>query len=587
MHSIQYITELIGDLEHVIADDLEDQYLDFKQDPGNAKELVAVVAEAMICFANGKGGTLVLGVKDKLPRPSRAEALVGMSQDFDEAALEKLSRSIYDITDPHLTPTFNWIDLPEARLLAVTVAKGQNPPYTSTKVQAKKRVGKSCLNLTGGMMRDLVLQSEEGDFTAKVVADVPWGSLVSPAEMERLRSFGRRNRAPSDLMDLTDEDLLNGLKLIPDGHLSYAGLLLVGKPEAIQRYIPTHEWRYLKMKSDTDIDITEGKDQPISIPSALEKIETFISANNPVATFEQGFHHSEFKTYPDIAIREAVLNAFVHRDYTIPNVTIVRMLPNALEIENAGGFMSDITPYNILHHPPVHRNRLLAEALNSLNLVNRNNLGVKRMYKSMLEQGKEPPTYSASPQAVRVIFYAQEIDENFLNLISWLNEQSSRAQDLITADSLLILHRLRQEREISLADLAVSCQLSVDETKRRLNVLEQWNAVEHIGYGKGTFYRLSRTAMDKLGQGIQFDRDARLEEEALKIRILSVLKDRPLTNAEIREISNMDRDGVKNFMNKLRKEGLVTVIGHAKGARWHRVESVGEGSLFPHVRKTT
>lgn len=580
MHSLESIVDLLAELDNVIADDLEDQYLDFKEDPGNAKERVRMVCEAMVCFANGKGGTLVIGVKDKLPSPSRSEAIRGMPDDFTNDDADRLVRSVYDSTDPHLTLDLAWIHIPEGRLLALSIAKGQSPPYTSSQAPTKRRVGKNCLPVTGGMMRDLILGSDIADFSARVVEDQPIDALVSAAEMERLRALGRKNRAAADLVELTDEDLLRSLKLIPDGHLTYAGLLLVGRPEAIQRYIPAHEWRYLKMRNDTDIEVTEGKDKVVSIVSALERIETYISGSNPVATFVQGYHHAEFKTYPDIAIREAVMNAFVHRDYTIPNLTIVRMLPYSLEVENAGGFMSDITPANILHHPPVHRNRLLADALNSLNLVNRNNLGVKRMYKSMLEQGKEPPVYSATPQSVRVIFRAQEIDTGFLNLIAWLSEQSERVQELMSADGLLILHKLRQEREIAIADLAAACQLSLPETRRHIATLEQWNAVEHIGYGKGMVYRLSRAAMDRLGQSIRFDRDARLDEEALKVRLLTILKERPLTNSEVREISNMDREGVKHFMAKLRKEGLVQVTGRGQGAKWYRSDRPGRSNLF-------
>lgn len=580
MYDRDRILEIIDELDNVVADDLEDQYLDFKEFPENYKDLVRMICESVVCFANGRGGSLVLGIRDKLKIPSKKEAVRGVPEYFGESEKDRLGRSIYDSTDPHLTPEIEWLDLPEGKLLLVTTSAGQTHPYTSSQAPTKRRVGKNCLPVTGGMMRDLILQSENVDFSSRLVIDSMPENLISAAEMERLRSMGRNNRAPNELMDQPDLELLGSLRLINDGRLTYAGLLLVGKSDSIRKYIPNHEWRFLKMKNDTDIEVTQGKDSAVSILTALERLETYIAAYNPVTTFIQGFYHNEFKTYPDIAIREAVLNAFVHRDYTIPNLTIVRMIPGAMEIDNAGGFMSDINPNNILHHPPVHRNRLLADALNSLNLVNRNNLGVKRMYKSMLEQGKEPPTYHATPQTVSVNFRAQELDIGFLELINWLGEQSASTQDILSADMLLILHRLRQDREISLSDLANMCQSSVNETKRQLGILEHWNVVEHNGYGKGTFYRLSRTAMDKLGQGLKYDRDLRLEEEALKVRILTILKDRKLTNAQIREISDLDREKVKHLMDKLRKEGLVQVSGRGMGAYWFRIDSPSKGGLF-------
>ncbi|AFZ67204.1 RNA-binding domain-containing protein [Deinococcus peraridilitoris] len=572
------ILELLHELNVVIADDLEDQTLDFKEHPGSAKELLRMVCEHVVCFANAKGGTLVVGVKDKLSAPNRAQAIRGLPPEFDLDDVSQLQRSVFDSTDPHLTPEMELLDVPEGRLLLIHVAAGENPPYTSTQAPTKRRVGKNCLPLTGSMMRDLITQAEAADFSARLISDALPADLVSSAEMERLRSFGRQNRAPAELMVQGDLELLSSLRLVRDGYLTYAGLLLVGRQEMLARYISTHEWRYLKMRSDTDIEITQGNNAPIL--AALERIETYLSAANPVTTFVQGFQHAEFKTYPDIAIREAVLNAFVHRDYAIPNLTIVRMLPYKLEVENAGGFMSDITPENILHHPPVHRNRLLADALNGLNLVNRNNLGVKRMYKSMLEQGKEPPLYTATPQSVRVSFHAQELDRGFLQLMNWLGEQSSRLQELISADMLLVLHYLRRYREADLATLAVACQLSPGDTRHLLSFLEEGGAVEHAGYGKGLFYRLSRLAMDQLGDSLRYDRNARLEKEAVKTRVLSLLKERPLTNREVREISDLDREGVKRLMEELREEGLVRVGGRGAGAKWYGTGASKVTSLF-------
>ena len=563
MKNREEIRALLDELDLVVADDLESDMLDFKQDVNNQKERVNLIVDSVVCFANSKGGTLVLGIRDKLRSPSRAEAVVGVSNNID---VSKLKEQIFNKTDPHITPQVEFLDVPEGRLLLIHVMPGSNPPYSTSAGQQTRRVGKNCLPLTGSMIRDLSRRSEVSDFSARVIEHVSVLELVSHAEMERLRAFAKENRANPDLVEQSDIELLKSLRLVQEGKLTFAGLLLVGKREVIQKYIPSHEWQYAKMRTDTDIDIqAKGTD---TILGALEKLETFTIAFNPIATVEQGFQHLEFRVYPVIALREALLNAFVHRDYLIPGQTNIRMYPNKLEIENLGGFMEDITPENILHHPPVPRNQLLADALVGLGLVNRQNLGVKRIFKSLLVEGKEPPIYSATAKSVRLTFYAHQLDTNFLQLISWLNRQSQNAQEIVTLEMLLILHYLKRHREADSQALAVVCQLEPYAAREVLSQLEHLGSIEHGGFGKSTYYRLTRVAMDQLGKSLGYDRDKRLDREAIKTRVLSILHDRQLSNKEIREISQMKRQNVVELMNDLRAEGLVDVTGLGRSAKW-------------------
>ena len=361
--------------------------------------------------------------------------------------------------------------------------------------------------------------------------------------------------------------LLRSLRLVQNDRLTLAGLLLAGRREAIQKYAANHEWQYAKMQTDVDIGVqSKGSG---TILAALEKLEDYIAASNPITTIEQGFQHLEFKTYPSIALREALLNAFVHRDFLIPGQTNVRMYATKLDIENLGGFMEDITPENILHHPPVPRNPLLADALAGLNLVNRQNLGVKRIFKSFLSEGKEPPVYSATPKSVRLTFYAHQLDTEFLRLLQWIVEKSQRSQELLTLEMLLVIHYLKRHREADINTLAGICQLNPVTAKELFAQLESLGAIEHVGIGRKLFYRLTRQAMNKLGSSVAYDRNKRLSREAIKTRILSVLNERPLYNREIREICDLNRVEVKRLMGELRAEGLVQVNGKGRYAQWY------------------
>jgi ATP-dependent DNA helicase RecG len=117
MPSTEEIEALLKELDRVTADDLEGQFLDFKEwDSRSTNQSVALILETVICLANGGGGTLVVGVRDRVV--GRAKAIVGVPGAVDVNLLKK---AIYDRSDPKLSPTVDELRVPEGtgRLLVL------------------------------------------------------------------------------------------------------------------------------------------------------------------------------------------------------------------------------------------------------------------------------------------------------------------------------------------------------------------------------------------------------------------------------------------------------------------------------------
>lgn len=565
MRTAKDIIELLPELEHGIADDLEDQDLDFKQWDGHSRDkAVRIVVQMAVCMANGGGGTVVLGVADRVQ--GRDKAILGVPPEID---INLLKKAVYDQTDPKITPVFEDLSVPEGtgRLILMQIYPGM-PPYTDTAGRGTIRIGKECQPLTGTLRRKIAVETGETDYTAEALAPFD-PRAISATAMEALRNQAAKERAPEDLLKLSDAELLSTLGLVRHGKLTRAGLLLAGTEAAIREYVPGHNWTFLQMTSDTEYGIRE--DRVSALPLSVQRIEELLVPFNPITTYEQGLFHYEYRTWPEIAVREALMNAFCHADLRIAGPIMVKLYPNRLEISNNGGFIAGITPSNILHHQPAARNPLLVEALTRLRLVNRSNLGINRMFNALLMEGKEPPAIREIGESVLVSFPKRELNAAFRLFVA----EESRQGHNLGVDELLLLQHLLQHPEVDTATAATLCQRSEAEVRERLTTMEGRGYIEHGGTKRGAYWCIHPTLYTRLADDGQAEKRRRIDWEAAKARVLSILMERArrsepgLSNKEIRQITRYDRSQVTRLMRDLRHaHPAVQSTGYGAGAKY-------------------
>lgn len=250
---------------------------------------------------------------------------------------------------------------------------------------------------------------------------------------------------------------------------------------------------------------------------------------------------------------------------------MVKQFKRHIEISNPGGLPGGITPQNILRHTPVPRNPALVDALTRLRLVNRSNLGVRRMYQSLLIEGKEPPQILDEGEAVRVLLRASDLSVPFRLFVA---EEADRGA-MLGVEQLLILQHLLRHPEIDTATAAQITQQTEADARETLSAMERdLGYTERGGTGRGTYWVLRPDLHRRLAAPGQPERDRRIDWEAAKTRVLSILRQRAqknepgLTNAEIRGITHFDRAQVKRLMAELAQEKAASLEGRGRGAAW-------------------
>jgi ATP-dependent DNA helicase RecG len=549
--------ELLHQIERLdgeTADDLESETLEIKGRPRSRDELKRWLVEASVCFANQRGGCLLVGIEDRTR--NREKALVGVG----EVPYRGLERDVYASTDPHILIEITELQVPGGKLLAAHIPKGI-PPHTTSGGMASIRIGKSCMPLTGTNLARMIASSGEVDLSAAPVD----GAKLADLDREALtvaRGLLLLQPGISDLHKSEDWPLLEALSLANGGELSQAALLLFGKPSAIARFMPQHEITILRYATSTRYDQRADLRGPLLLE--LKRIEESLAAATSLRTVRpKGFAQLEIPSLSWEVAREAILNAVAHRDYFLRQGIIVAIHHDHVEITSPGGFLGGISPANVLRHPPVHRNELLARSLQQLGLVNRVGLGVDRIYEGLLRTGARPPTYMADEVSVSLTLPLGGSDE----LAAWIVEYEKEGEDSLNLDDLIVLRRLMDVGSIERVAASEHLQLNETDAANHLAEMRRRGLLVARGRGRATAYGLPRPLSERLrGRGLT-DADRPLETEGVRLRILELLKERgKLTNAEIRDFSGYNRQQVLALEKALEREGSIELHGYGRGA---------------------
>jgi len=540
-------------LEQETADEIESETLEIKSQPRGRDELKRWLTDLAVCFANQRGGCVLVGIADRVK--GRDKAIVGVG----DVSFRGLERDVYSSTEPHILIEIDEMQIPEGRLLAAHIPKGI-PPHTTSAGLATIRIGDSCQPLTGTNLARMIASSGEVDLSAAPIEGVKLTDL-DPAAMKRGRELLRAQPGLASLADSDDGPLLEALSLANDSELSQAALLLFGKESAIARFLPQHEVTILRHVSTTRYDQRGDLRGPLLLE--FDAIEDSLAAATSLRTVQpRGFAQLEIPTLSWEVAREAILNAVAHRDYFLRQGIIVAIHQDQVEITSPGGFLDGISPANVLRHPPIHRNELLARALQRLGLVNRVGLGVDRIFEGLLRSGARPPTYMADEISVSLTLPLGGSDE----FAAWVVEQE-RESDPLTLDDLIVLRRLVDVGSINREAASEQLQLNEIEAANHLADMRGRGLLVARGRGRAASYSLPRPLSERLrGKGVT-DADRPLEVEGVRLRILELLKERgKLTNAEIRAFSGYSRQHVLAVEKALESEGLIELHGHGRGA---------------------
>lgn len=534
--------------------------VEFKSDCGplNDDDLI----EALICLANAQGGTLYLGVEND----GKVTGLHA-SRPVDISGLAAL---VANRTAPSLQIHAESVSHEQLRVAAITVPCSPEVIARSDGLVKRRRIGGNgqpeCVPFLPHEYPSRRADFRLIDMSAQVVADATLADFDT-LQRERLRAVIASNpRSDKSLVGLTDEQLDGALSLTVtrngQRNPTLLGLLLIGRTDSLRLLVPTHEVLFQVMDG-TRVKVNEGS--RAALIEIVEWLDLLSRGVNTEQEFNEGLFRIGVARVEVDALREAINNALVHRDYARRGPVRVCWQQNDLIISNPGGFVEGVRVENLLTTEPRPRNPVLADAFKRLGLVDRAGRGVDLIYSGMLRFGRPAPDYSQSMlDLVKLSISTEPADLAFVRMV--LHEEA-RQHDTLPVETLLVLTALREARRMSVAGLGAHLQCEPVQAARLIEALAESGLIQAHGTGRGRQYTLSPQVYKQLGQGAEYARQAGFDElQQVELVRNLVRQQTRIKREDVIALCRLTPRQAKHRLDQMVAQGLLERHGQKRGS---------------------
>lgn len=511
--------------------------IDFKEQlpkPGKLQE-------PLVAFSNARGGTVVLGISK-----SRPHKVIGT--DWSQGQEERVQEAAR-ATQPPLSVATGIARVDGQAVVFLVVEPASDAWVQTSDGRLLVRAGPTNRALVGAELMRFIQERGIDPVEERALR----GVSIDDLDLELVRRY-LHNRLGRSRVKL--EPALRDLRLIdPDGRVRLACLLLFGKhPQASNRRFGIVVSRFqgpleggAKLRERTEL---EGP-----LPELVSKADRLIYEEMRRDAVVRGLVREEVPEFPPVAVREALVNAVGHRDYSTRGSAVeVRLYDDALEIESPGTLAAWVTVQN-LAEAQYSRNELVMDGLQRLGLVEEAGQGIDRMISEMEDALLDPPEFLERDASFVVRLSGTSVFAAEDRL--WVS-RFTRLE--LSADAKVAIVYARRNGSISNEDLRALRGLDRDESRTVLQDLVGRGLLEPIGRGRGARYVLGTTAR-------RASTDTTLDER-LQAVIGHARRSGSVVNADVRGLLEVNSSEARAILVELVRRGLLLAEGERRGRRY-------------------
>lgn len=522
------------------------------------------IIEAVSAMANTNGGILYLGVEDN-------GIVTGLHKSHMDAI--GLVALIANNTIPSVSVRAEIVIENQHNVMKIAIPMSRAVVSTSSGKILKRRLkldgSPEAVPMYAYEITSRLSELSLLDVSAQPIAGATLDDF-DPLQLNRLKEIIRSNPGgEKTLLELTDEELEFALRLISkDGDKlipTMTGLLLLGKSDSLVRLVPTAKATFQVLEG-TNVKVNEETSKPIL--EVLELFQSYIKPWNSENEFEYDLFRIPVPEFSYAAIREGLINAFCHRDYSMLGNVRVLIDDEGMSITNPGGFIEGVNINNLLIVEPHGRNPALTDALKRIGLAEKTGRGIDRIFEGSIVYGRPLPDYSESTSRnVRLYLRRAKADIAFAKMIT---SEKKRDKKGLSIYALMILSCLREYRRSSLDQIAELTKLPKNKLTVSLEQLVERGTIEAVGKGKSRSFMLCKRYYYNNNSNMQYVRqsgidDVRHEELVIK---LARTQNGIFTKRDVMELLGLSDTLAYNLIKRMTANGEIELSQSGRYAKY-------------------
>ncbi len=433
------------------------------------KEIVVDdIKKEIIAFANCDGGKLYIGVRDD-------GTVIGLDN-VDSISLQ-ISNMVRDSIKPDITMFLHYETIIEngKHIVAVDIQRGTDRPYYLTKKGMRPegvyvRQGYSSVPATDAAIRRMIKETDGDRFEAMrcLNQELTFEAVKKEFELRKI-DFGTQQ--------------MRTLKLIDHDGL-YSNLALLLSDQCV------HTIKAAVFQGTDQTIFKDRREFTGSLMQQMNEVYDFIDFRNQTRATIEKLYRIDIRDYPEIAVRESLLNLLVHRDYSFSASAFISIYEDRIEFVSIGGLMPGIELEDVMVGISVCRNQDLANVFYRLHLIEAYGTGMSKIMNAY-ENMQLKPVIEITKNAFKIILPNRNVEYEAKKEAA---KTESDTQNVVNTGKRhnngeeKILQYVRTHGSITKNDVIDLLEVSASTASRTLRKMVKANLLQQNGKARNTYY---------------------------------------------------------------------------------------------------
>ena len=423
-------------------------------------QMIEDLYREVIAFANSNGGVIYIGIDDQ-------GNLTGI--DNVDETYTRITNGIRDAIAPDVTMFVRYI-IQDNKVIQIEVGEGSYKPYYLKSKGMKPngvyvRHGASSVQASPDQIRKMIKESDGDNFEASRCMEQ---ELTFHAAETAFKQYGvefsvEKYRA----LGITKNDVFTNLALLLSDQCHHTIKVAVFKDEFCTEF-------------------RDSKEFGGSVFKQFEDVVNYLALCNKTVSTIKGLVRTDKQDYPEEVIREALLNALVHRDYSFSGSIIINVNDSKMEFISLGGLLPGLSTEDIRIGISQPRNKKLAEVFHRLRLIESYGTGIRRIFK-LYENCPVQPSIEATTNAFRIVLPN-------MNAADTANEDTpattGKSTAAITPQVKTVMDYLAKYDEMTDEDLQELLNIKKTRAYQLARQMHENELIDIIGRGASKKYKL-------------------------------------------------------------------------------------------------